>query len=448
MKRFFYLTIFLLVGCPPENNFDSNLYLKDYLALRNHVSKSYANLEYLLNYYKIDPYELNQKTIEAIKSSKNKEEALLALKEFSKIFKDGHFKLKNPSTKTQENSSQVPIEINSNLDAQEVCKRLGFREENNFSFKFPVNENFLLKKASSEFPAFLVKTDRGKEVGVIRVSDFRDSVYSKICEKSWGQFKTSFQGSCDESCLNDFKHKFFRKNLTESFYSSLEQVRQFKVDALVIDLIYNGGGNNWVNQLTALLTQKKIVCGKRGFVKHPHYVKMFTKQLDEYKKGSSEYHEIKRKIEVASEKCDRNPIWEKKNFELNCSLVGYHQNKKCKYEKISFKDKTKYSGKLFFLVNNRTASAAEDIVARYIDTKAAIIIGERTAGSGCGYMNGGIKFSLPHSKLIVRVPDCVREMADGTNEVVGIEPNIKTDMNKLRSEEFLKALVSEIDNHL
>jgi hypothetical protein len=63
-------------------------------------------------------------------------------------------------------------------------------------------------------------------------------------------------------------------------------------------------------------------------------------------------------------------------------------------------------------------------------------------------MNGGIRFQLPNSGLDVRVPDCVREMADGTNEVIGIEPNIKMDMKNLEKKGFLPKLVREVQSRL
>jgi hypothetical protein len=74
--------------CDRKTSFSPKPWLEDYLALREHISKSYANLEYILKYYKIDPYELNEKTISAINASKTEKEAREAIDQFVKAFKD------------------------------------------------------------------------------------------------------------------------------------------------------------------------------------------------------------------------------------------------------------------------------------------------------------------------------------------------------------------------
>lgn len=91
-------------------------------------------------------------------------------------------------------------------------------------------------------------------------------------------------------------------------------------------------------------------------------------------------------------------------------------------------------------MNKKTASAAEDIVGRLKDSKAALIIGERTAGAGCGFTNGGINLKLKNSGLIVKIPDCARYLRDGTNEVEGISPDIEIDMSRMKSFEFISQL--------
>lgn len=39
--------------CDRKTSFSPKPWLEDYLALREHISKSYANLEYLIKYYKL-----------------------------------------------------------------------------------------------------------------------------------------------------------------------------------------------------------------------------------------------------------------------------------------------------------------------------------------------------------------------------------------------------------
>jgi C-terminal processing protease CtpA/Prc len=76
------------------------------------------------------------------------------------------------------------------------------------------------------------------------------------------------------------------------------------------------------------------------------------------------------------------------------------------------------------LVNAGTASAAEELAALLQDNRAAVIIGAPTLGAGCGYTRGGMDVVLRHSGATLRMPDCVRFRADGSNEVSGIDPDV------------------------
>src|SRR6185295_12265644 len=49
-----------------------------------------------------------------------------------------------------------------------------------------------------------------------------------------------------------------------------------------------------------------------------------------------------------------------------------------------------YAGPLLVLVDGHTGSASEHFAAMLADGEAAVILGQRTAGSGCGYTNGGV----------------------------------------------------------
>ena len=76
------------------------------------------------------------------------------------------------------------------------------------------------------------------------------------------------------------------------------------------------------------------------------------------------------------------------------------------------------------LADQGTWSSAEYFAAMLRDNDAATIIGEPTGGAGCGYTNGGTQTFLKNSRARVKIPDCVRLRADGTNEVAGITPDV------------------------
>ncbi len=434
--------------CKQTKDFSHTSYLEDFEALKIHISKSYANLEDLLNFYKLDPYELSNQTIMEVKKSKNEKEAVEALKRFVQKFHDGHFQIFEPKhDKNGQVDSDKKAPIAKTISAKQACKLMDFAWEKDYSFKFPIEGVRVKEKGEGEFP-YLVVEDGKKVIGILRVSDFRTTVYPKTCVNSWDKYKYKFKQSCDENCQDDFINNVMRSAIVDQFYMSLEKIRATKVDALVLDVTNNGGGTDWVEDITALTTTKPIVCGKSGFVKHPHYMSHFQQMLKEIRSNlphdKQKIADMQEAIKIASQTCDRTQIWNQKNYKLNCSLVGFRKGEQCKFSELKYKGKKKYNGKLFILANKHTASAAEDIVARHLDSKTAVMIGSRTYGAGCGYMNGGIRFQLPNTRLEVKVPDCVRVRADGTNEVIGIQPDISIDTEKIKESDFLKLVISKV----
>ncbi|SPE31836.1 conserved hypothetical protein [Candidatus Sulfopaludibacter sp. SbA3] len=83
-----------------------------------------------------------------------------------------------------------------------------------------------------------------------------------------------------------------------------------------------------------------------------------------------------------------------------------------------------WTGPVYVLTNDKTYSAAEMFAAVLQNNRAAKIIGTRTGGDGCGFMNTPQPLVLPNSRLRFRIPNCVRIKADGTDEVAGVIPDI------------------------
>lgn len=433
-----------------QSDFKNQDYLEDFEALKSHLSSSYANLEFILKHYRLNAYELSQKTIKALKLAKTKLEAETALQTFVSAFKDGHFRLTEVKKEVRPSESEeVTTKISSEMSGEKVCEALGFTRDKKFDFRFSTEKVLLADQGGKEFPYLVVETDN-KKLGFIRIADFRETVYPNICLAAWASYKKTVKKNCDTNCQDDFQYNYMRKALVDKFYDSLAALHKANIKTLIVDLTFNGGGSDWVTDITALLSDRDLVCGRSGFVKHPHHLNNFKQLLSDLEASRPQDEEkivkMKTNIKKASESCDRSALWNSKNSKLDCSLVAYREDETCKYKDLNYPNKQKFKGQLILLVNRHTASAAEDLVARHLDSKTALVVGERTHGAGCGYMNGGIRFKLPKSGLDVRIPDCVREMIDGTNEVAGIRPNIEIDMSKIEEPNFLNDLVGRIVN--
>ncbi len=82
-----------------------------------------------------------------------------------------------------------------------------------------------------------------------------------------------------------------------------------------------------------------------------------------------------------------------------------------------------WSGPVIVLTDEETWSAAEQFAALLQDNRVAVVLGARTGGAGCGYTWGGHPTTLKNSGAVLRLPDCVRFRADGSNEVRGVMPD-------------------------
>jgi hypothetical protein len=83
-----------------------------------------------------------------------------------------------------------------------------------------------------------------------------------------------------------------------------------------------------------------------------------------------------------------------------------------------------WNGPTYVLTDSNTGSAAEMFAALIRDRGIASVVGAHTFGLGCGFAVGGPPTVLPHSRLAVTIPNCVRLRADGTDEVAGVAPDI------------------------
>jgi len=102
-----------------------------------------------------------------------------------------------------------------------------------------------------------------------------------------------------------------------------------------------------------------------------------------------------------------------------------------------------WTGPLAVLVDDQTWSAAEQFAAVLQDNGAAVIVGNRTGGAGCGYTNGGTPTILKNSGATLELPDCARFRSDGSNEVAGVIPDVLTGMRAIDGQAFKANLITE-----
>jgi hypothetical protein len=223
----------------------------------------------------------------------------------------------------------------------------------------------------------------------------------------------------------------------------------------VVDITGNGGGTNWVEPAARSLTARPLRSPRQAFIRHEHWARQLKARLAAVEadaRQASPAHRavllraaetLRRAVRETQRPCARESLWE--NRKPGCSLVAtapplYPQSVLAHARPGSLPDTPSsrylfypsryayregvYAGRLLVLVDRGTASSAEYFAAMLRDNRAATVIGEPTVGAGCGYTNGGVPALLKNSGARVKIPDCVRVRADGSNEVAGITPDI------------------------
>jgi len=204
-----------------------------------------------------------------------------------------------------------------------------------------------------------------------------------------------------------------------------------------------------------MVTAPGMVAPEMGIVKHPHWVHTLGLHLEDIdadlakkdlpaaarhdlEKARSQLEEIRA---LAGANCERHAIWSNQQV---CPLVlrggmrstglllkrpGYAVTdlsaKHALYRpgEQAFEEGI-FRGPLAVLTDADTVSAAELFAATLRDNGRARLIGTLTRGAGCGYTDGGIELTLENSRGELKVPDCMRFRSDGSNEVVGLDPDI------------------------
>ncbi len=429
-------------------------WLEDYAAIKRYIPEAYANIDWARK--KIDLVELDRRTTEGLKQAKSADEADKVFQEFFGAFSDGHLRLQ--SVNPAQSSDLAPVVISKDARGDEACRSLGF------SLRLPKHSLPIQTVAGysrtgdprNPFLAGIVPAGKLR-IAVISIVIFSADNYFGNCVDAWEAFRAGIDGPCAGDCPNRFR-TMAEQRLTERFVAQVRELSREKPDALVIDIGANGGGSNWAETIAAVISRSPVSRPPVKFIRHPHWVKILESQLvdvdiDLLRKDLTKTQlailRAARKrlvayLEEARKPCDLSGIWTDSKQKPQCTrladtpltngfapdapdeaIAGLNSRNSLKRISPYPFEKGVFDGKLFVLTDQRTASAAEMFASMLQSAKAATIIGGRTFGAGCGFVDGGTQYFLPVSKLRLRMPDCSRFRADGVNEVEGIEPDIR-----------------------
>lgn len=441
-------------GAASGQTINTDAWLEDFAQLKREMSDHHANLEWAIEHRGLDLKQLSERTESRLRQARGDTEAQAAIESFLGEFGDGHLDIE-----WARNVGDTPAQHADSRPAKRpaLCERLGYRSQDvspRLVFSRLSNFREVKTEDSKYFPAGVLSLPRGRNVGVIRIHLFSEYMFPDLCERAASEAGLTGESPCDDEC--DGRVERAAANLlTAALARQVTTLKRSKIRALVVDITGNGGGTNWVEPAARTLTAKPLRSPRQAFIRHEHWTRQLRARLAaveaDARQASPPHRDVllraaetlRRAVRETQQPCARESIWE--NRKPGCSLVVavpplYPQSVLPYAKPGSLPDTPSsryifypsryayvegvYAGRLLVLVDRGTASSAEYFAATLSDNRAATVIGEPTAGAGCGYTNRGIPTVLKNSGARVKIPDCVRMRGDGSNEVAGITPDV------------------------
>lgn len=369
-------------------SYDADAWLNDYGRLKRDMAQGYANLDWMVEKRGADLHTMDRRTTEALRDAHSNVRAFVALRGFVRGFADPHLRMK-PGERTPEQAN-AGTHGAEDIDppAGEDCTAAGY-EEGDHAFRFPfARASGWMPLQHGDFPSGTIG-----DTGVLRIAQFGEDQYLSACE-------AVFQSGIGQYALK----LAVRARQQAQLRSAIAELRKRGARRLLVDVSGNGGGTEWVNEAIALMTDR--VLQRRSPLR-------------------------------VGPVCDRSAVW--RGERAPCSVFAA-----ASADRTALRGTGEWHGPVLILADRGTGSAAEDFVAWLQQNEVAEIVGEKTAGAGCGYVDGGDPTRLSVAPVDVWMPNCARFLDDGTNEIEGIAADIPLPMRDADPDLQIRALLAAL----
>jgi hypothetical protein len=433
--------------------FDPAPWLADLDQARRAVDEKYANRDWLVEERRFDLDGAFARARSRLQTTTSDSDARRIVERLFERFRDGHVAIEWPSPPSVTPNSSPP---------QPLCKRLGYDGTYIREGTASHLPGWRALPGSGPFEAGLVQVGNYR-LGTLRIGLFMPNGLPALCEAATDELKLTPSAACDSRCADRVLTLVYRR-MTEGLMRQIEALDAVGADALLVDIGDNGGGSEWAEAAARMFTPKRIVSARRTFVRGPHWAGIWREHEAEFRAAAAKAEGAERKqlLDWATEaerarieaewRCDGTtcPRLAQTGFAtgmVGSAAPGAFAGKSWGTTAFSPSQHAYREGvwrkPLLILTDQETWSAAEEFAAVLQDNKAAVVIGARTGGAGCGYVNGGSPTVLANSKGVLKLPDCARLRADGSNEVNGIIPDIPTAIRHDDGPAFKARLIAE-----
>ena len=372
--------------------YDRDAWLADYARVKHDMAQGYANLDWMVEKRDIDLMALDQATTKALNDAHSRMRAFVALRRFVRAFDDPHLRMRPAEGPADTGGTAVAggtaptaaAAMPADAPAGSDCEAAGY-EEGHHAFVLPFAQLPGWEPLrGGDFPSGLIG-----DVGVLRIAQFGEDRYLDAC-------RAVFRSGMGTRALQ----LAVRSRQQALLVDTIDALRRHGARRLLVDVTGNGGGSEWVSDVIALMTDRTL------------------------------HREEPRLVGPA---CDRGALWRGKP--APCSVYASRPT-----ELTTLEGKGTWRGPVLIAADSGTGSAAEDFVVWLQQNGVAKVVGERTAGAGCGYVDGGTVTRLRVLPVEVAMPNCSRFLGNGVNEVEGIHPDIPFQWEEMKPDDIADAL--------
>ncbi|MFZ6760780.1 S41 family peptidase [Undibacterium sp. Ji50W] len=450
---------------PLVTGFDARAWQADYAFLKQQLQTQYANLAWFASPQgKVNLPQLDTYTRKALALAENDEQAKAVLRNFIDAFHDGHLRLiARPNASVGITESEPPAVAIENMDMENACAAIGVGSTSRLQFSLPFESlpGFTLFSdgVTQAFRAGIITTERGNKLGMLRIPRFREVEYPGLCAQAWKMLASGKQG---------INTKQLKKAMTDAWFevlaAHLARMKTAGAQAVLVDVGGNGGGNDSGDWSARLLTSRAVRSAPLLMAAGPIAQAYLDEELQSMRKSyddpdfanTTQRSTMQAAItmfekalaSMSASSCDLSWVWqEQRPWQVggcsNLAKVGFASGPYAylpvsDYAETSYvssmywaanadKYRGSWTGPVYVMTDRGVGSAAEAFVAILKDNAVIKTMGTLTGGSGCGNMQAIRPIVLPHSKLSFQAPDCVRLRADGSDEVMGITPDLPLD---------------------
>ncbi len=399
----------------------------------------------------VDLPALERRTREAIVAAKTDEDVVGALRAFVAGMHDGHLSERPFLAPSAEAAPDPPPATLDPADPASGCAALGFAPPAAAAFSAPFESlpdvKLLSDGMSTPFRLALVRLPGGDKVGVIRIPAFRARSSPAACVAAWQSLVAAGGAlTADKICQGA------QDAWLAALADDLHRLRAEGARAVLVDVGNNSGGDDSGDWIVRLFTTKPVLSSRLLVSSAPAgkaYIDEELAALDEVPGGTANpavaqaqasFRTARATLE--NDRCDLSWVWRERRAwaSVGCTRltpVGYASGPlrilptgqspgaaAALYwpSKVS-RYAAAWDGPVTVLIDGKSYSSAEMFAAEMQDNHVARLVGVRTGGDGCGFMGESPALVLTNMRLRLRIPNCVRLRADGTDEVRGVSPD-------------------------